>query len=66
VRKNRRIGSVGAGVRLPFHRSCYWSSTTSAVSPDAAWLVDFFDGGADDDGKDASIVIYVRAVRGDL
>ncbi len=47
--------------------SFYWSSTTSAFSPeDAAWLVDFFDGGVDDDGKDASIIIFVRAVRGGL
>ena len=42
--------------------SNYWSATTFAVFPANAWVVNFFSGFVDDDGK--SVARFVRAVRG--
>ncbi|MBW6519983.1 MAG: DUF1566 domain-containing protein [Desulfoarculaceae bacterium] len=42
--------------------SDYWSSTTFALDPDGAWLVDFDDGGVYNGAKSYSF--YVRCVRG--
>ena len=42
--------------------SLYWSATTDANSPIAAWLVNFNFGSVYDSGK--SLGLYVRAVRG--
>jgi hypothetical protein len=42
----------------------YWSATSSAVYPSAAWVVSFYDGDVSDHGKASAE--QVRAVRGGL
>jgi hypothetical protein len=48
----------------PMVATDYWSSTTEADTPNAAWYVDFYDGFLDYDDKFNTS--YVRAVRAGL
>jgi len=50
------------GIFGPTAASGYWSSTTLAYNPGYAWVVYFFAGNVNFNGKDSNL--YVRAVRG--
>jgi uncharacterized protein DUF1566 len=47
---------------LFFQNSCYWSSTTNAANPDAAWCVDFSTGTVSNPTKDQTY--FILPVRG--